>query len=167
MTHEGAAIHALREQQTAPYQLLQVFDQRRDEAVDKLTDKFEDLDLTTDHGADVDIESIDTIELDTPQINNVQDASAELSLTAHITFTATATYDDPTSGIYDSEEKEMHFTETKTETVQRKVSLPVRLQFQYADIASLADLQHARILVQEVNEGKGIVFELERPEDLK
>ena len=51
--------------------------------------------------------------------------------------------------------------------MQRKVRVPVELQVQYDDIASLSHPQHADIIIERVNNGEDIVFELERPEDLK
>ncbi len=164
---EGAAIHALREQQTAPYELLQIFEQRRDKITGLLTDEFENLGFLTDNGADVEIDSIDNVELDRPRVTEIEEHAATLAATAHITFTATATYEDPNTGIYDSEDKTIYFMATNTEMVQRTVRIPFELLIAYESVTSLTDVEHVDVSVQNVNNGADVVFDLEFPEDLK
>lgn len=159
-TTEGATIHALREQQTAPYQLLQVFEQQRDDIVDQLTDKFSGLRFVTDHAADANVESIDSIQLETPQLLEIRDQQADLTITAQVAFTATTTYETPSS-IDDTEETAVHPTQAAIQTVQPTVRVPVELRFKYDDIANLNDPQHAVISIERVNNGNDIVFELE------
>ena len=121
---EGAAIHTLRDQQIAPYQLLQIFEQRRDDIIGLLTDQFENLGFVTDYGADVEIDSIENVELDKPRVTGIEAHTAMLAVTAHITFLATATYEDPSTGIYDAEDKSVYFMETNTEMALRTVRIP-------------------------------------------
>jgi hypothetical protein len=164
-TNEGSAIHALRDQQTAPYQLMQVFEQRRDDIVDQLTDKFGGLRFITDHAADATLESIDSIELDTPQLLEIRDQQANLTITAQVAFTATTMYEEPDTGIDDAEETIVHPVEPAAQTVQPTVRVPVDLRFEYDDISNLNDPQHAAISIERVNNGNDIVFALQRPEE--
>lgn len=163
----GAAIHALRSQQTAPHQVLGVFEQRIDEIIGLLIDDFLLLGFITDNGADVEIESVDNVELDNPDVVRIDEDSALLAVTAHLTFTATATYEDPSSGIYDSEDKVLYFMEKKNETVQRTVRIPFEVLIRFGDVASRADGTTVTVTVQKVNAGEDVEFDLERPEDLR
>ena len=88
-------------------------------------------------------------------------------MTAHVTFTATASFDDPGTGIYDAEDKTVHFVETTSETVQRTVGIPFEVFVEFQNIPSLTDAGSAGVSVQNVNDGDDVVFDLERPEDLK
>lgn len=165
-TKEGATIHALREQQTAPQLLLQVVDHRRDEIIGHLTDNFKELGFITDNAADVEIDSVDNVELDNPTDTIIEENRAILRSTAHITFTATATYNDPSTGVYDPEDEIVNFMESVSDTVQRTVRVPFQIFIQFEHISSLTDAGSANVSVQNVNDGKDVVFELERPEDL-
>ncbi len=164
---KSAAIYALRDQQTAPYQLLQAFYQRRDEIVDLLTDRFEDRGFRTDYGAEVEIDSIDNVELDKPNVTGIEEHTATLAVTAHITFTATATYQDPNTGIYDSEDKSAHSMETNTEAVQRIVRVPFKVLVEYENVMSLTEPAHAHVSIEDVNNGADVVIDLDISDELK
>jgi hypothetical protein len=57
--------------------------------------------------------------------------------------------------------------EATSETVQRTVRIPFEIFVEFPDIPSLTDPATAGVSVQSVNNGEDVVFELERPEDLK
>lgn len=166
-TREGAVIYALRDQQTKPHQFLRIVEQRGDEIIGLLTDDFTDLGFITENGAYVDIESVDNVEFDNPRITNIEETTATLAVTAHVTFTATATYDDPGTGIYDSEDKAVYFMEARSETVQRTVRIPFEVFVEFEDDTSLTHVEGVSVSVQNVNDGNDVVFDLERPEDLR
>jgi hypothetical protein len=57
--------------------------------------------------------------------------------------------------------------ETTSETVQRTVRIPFEVLVEFEDIPSLTDAESAGMSVQNVNDGDDVIFDLERPEDLK
>jgi len=60
---------------------------------------------------------------DEPEILKFNAHTAKVQITFQASFDAELTYDDPNSGIWDSEEKQMLFVEQREETVERDVEL--------------------------------------------
>jgi hypothetical protein len=150
----GAAIHALREQQTAPCQLLQVVERRKDDVIQLITDNFRSLTfITNDQPAMLD--SIDSIELDTPKVRAIGDDHADLALTAHVDFTAVVT--NQNTGIEESGEKVV-VEEATGETVQGTVTVVAECRMRFADIASLTDTQNVTFELGQINNNDKIVF---------
>lgn len=152
--HKGARICALREQQTAPYQVLQTVEQRKEDFIAAITDQFRNVPLATDDGRDAALEDIDSTDIDAPRITAMTDTSADLLLIARLTFTAIVPKQDAVLAENDTEARE----ETETDTLQSTVSIPVACRITFDSVTALAAPAHATILIDQLNNGKNIVF---------
>ncbi len=85
---KGASVHALREQQTAPYQILRTIEQRRDDLIASIADRFRTLTLVTTDGRQATLDGIDGVDFDSPHIPAIADHHADFQLATRITFTA-------------------------------------------------------------------------------
>jgi hypothetical protein len=106
-------------------------------------------------GEDVEIEFVDSMELGEPDLLEVSPGEALFALEFTINFTANLAFDDPDSGIWDSEEKVMLFVETAHETIEETLDLE-------AEIRLRCDPSHpeqAQVKCESINNGKDIGLE--------
>jgi hypothetical protein len=119
--------------------------------------------LTDQTGEDVDIVSVDEIDLGYPDLLRADDDEAVVEILPMITFTAELSYEDPDSGIWDSEDKVMLFVQTKHETVERTLGVPAEIRLCY-DVAAPSKVQ---VFCESVNNGEPVTFEADEPCDYK
>jgi hypothetical protein len=117
-----------------------IFRSRAASLSDDVGEKFQDLGFAVhDYYADVEIDSVDEIEFGDAEIVSIDDNQATIEAECDVTFTASITYEDPDTGIWDSEDKRMYFTESVERTVTDTAYASVEIHFQYESLASLAN----------------------------
>ncbi len=150
---KGAAICALRDQQTAPYQVLQTVQQRKEDIIGAITDRFRKLTFVTDDGTSAILEGIDSTDFDLPTITTMSDGYAHLLLTARLTFTAIVARKAPALADSDAEPDEP----AAVETVQSTVSIPVICHMRFESLTALADAAHTSIDIAQLNSGENVI----------
>jgi hypothetical protein len=145
---KGATICALRDQQTAPYQVLRAYEQRKDEIVTAISDKLRLLSLVAGNGADLTSDSTEAIEIDPPELLGVSDPNASMLISAHVPIDAPV-FENPVLPDGDgAQPPEQAAQEDLTSTV----SIRLRCRFNFPSLAALADPQVAVIEVELVDE---------------
>lgn len=113
--------------------------------------------LTDQVGEDVEIESVDSVELSEPELVEVSAGEALFELLVTIEFTANLAYDDPDSGIWDSEDKVMIFVETAHKTIEETLDLDAEIRLRYDPCHP----EQAQVKCESINSGKDIGLESE------
>lgn len=103
---------------------------------------------------DIKISSINVIKKEY-QVISVEEESIEVEATATVEVKIILTIDDEESGIYDSEEKEMHYMETTELTVDQELEIPLNILFHITNKDDYDD----KCEVIEINNGKPIQLE--------
>ena len=151
---KGATICALREQQTASYEILQTVAQRKDDIIDAIADRVRLLNFSTDDGRNATCEGIDSTDFDAPNITEMSNTHAELSLIARITFTAIIP--KPALGITEADAEPVE--QQPMESVQSTVSIPVKCRTALSSLTTLENATQASIQIEQPSIGTSIVF---------
>ena len=84
-----------------------------------------------DEQGDVTNVTINTIELKSPSLLDVDEGSALFSVPVKVDYSADVSYDDFGSGTYDSEDKAWIYLPTKEETVEEKANFKAEVSLQF------------------------------------
>jgi len=137
---------------------------RKEDLVHRVSNAFLDGGFYLDD-ADGDVENIEieTLQLSTPLLVEVVANDVVFSTAALVVFQADISYDDPSTGIYDSEEKEMVFMERRQVRVRREDEYHIEFKLRTAQIddATAEKPANAEIVAVEIEEGRDVVVSSE------
>lgn len=151
-----------RHEGVASERLLKVFALEATRIKGDVKIEFERLGLyLTEYDGDAEIESVDDVDLDDPNVISIDETTSTLELECRVDFTAAVSYEDPDSGMWDSEDKVMLFVETISKSVHETEWVTVEICARYPSLTSLADPESVKLIVVGVNHGSPLKIRLD------
>jgi hypothetical protein len=139
------------EEAVAAARIKSIFRNRSNSLVKEIGNKFRNVSFSVRHlDAEVEINSIEKINFDDPEIISIEEESATVEVECEVTFTAEVTYEDPDSGVWDSEDRRMLFVETVHRSVEDSAYVLVEVLFEYKSLAALADSDRTTLSVSSI-----------------
>jgi hypothetical protein len=128
-----------------------IFRSRAGSLTEDIGERFKEMEIyIDDHDGDVEIDSIEHVEFGDPVIISIDDNQATIEVQCDVTFTADVTYEDPDTGVWDSEDRRLLFTETVHKSVRKTTYASVEILFEYDSLSSLANHEEPALSVMAV-----------------
>jgi hypothetical protein len=144
---KGATIFALHDQQTAPHQILRIYEQRKEDILSAIADVLRSFPVIGENGVQLALDDVEDIEIDPPHLLAVSDTNADLLLPTRLILTNSDTIDQSSIEDDSAQSTDQQASEESVSTV----SIAVKCKFIFSSIASLAESQSVTIEITQVN----------------
>jgi hypothetical protein len=157
---------ANRHEDVAADRITRIFRSNGEALAALVAEEFEDLEFyVSDYDGDVEITSIDRVQVGEPEVVSIEDRQATIEAECEVVFSAEVSYEDPNTGIWDSEDKRMLFMETVNKSVERTAWVTGEFIIEYESPAALADPDAAEIAILSLRRKRPIMINVDEWDD--